>query len=583
MLRFIKNSSVFLLLFITSLNLTAQPISASVDTRRKFDYFFYEAMNAKAQKRYDNAFDLLQYCNSLDSTNAEVNFQLANFYSLLDKNDKAMNLYHKAMNLNNKNYYYNLSYGNICLDAKQYSDAIEIFTRLINAYPNNSELYVLLSNSYRLDGNLHKAIDTLNKLEAIIGLNEKISLQKFQLYNLINQEDKAFDEIKKYIKKYPTDIKYQILLGNLYLQAGKPKEAFLTYSRAKAYDPEDPYLIISMAEYYENTDNKTAAESELHTALISPKMDIDTKLTILAQYVSTLQENNKDTKSVNALFDTLITQHPQEPELNLMYGNLLMIQDRKYEARFQYQIYADANPTSPVGWEQLLMTAFPDSVDYCIDICKKALTYIPEGPQFYFYLGIGEFLKKEYKPALESLKMAAKYADKNNSKFISDIYGQQGDIYYQINCKDSAYQAYDKGLQYNPLNFGIMNNYSYYLSLEKKNLDMAEKMSSQIVKAEPSNATYLDTYGWVLFQRGDYTFAKIYIEKALRYKEDGGEKLSAEILSHYGDVLFKTGDKEKALEYWEKALEQEKNEDKTEQKNLKSLEKKIENKTYIEE
>lgn len=583
MYRFIKDCLAIFLLLVLCMELKAQPVNSSINNKRKFDYFFYQALNAKTQNRYDNAFDFLQYCNSLDSTNAEVNFQLGNFYVLLDQKDKAMDLYRKAMALDSNNYYYSLAYGNICLDSKLYSDAIGIFSRLVKTFPNNTELYVLLSNSYRLNGNLTKAIDALNKLESIIGLNEKISLQKYQLYTLHKQEDKAFDEIKKYIKKYPTEIKYQILLGNLYLQAGRTNDAYLIFSKAKAYDPEDPYLITSMAEYYEITDNKVAAENELHTALMSPKMNIDTKLAILAQYVTTLQENQKDTKPVNALFDTLIIQHPQEPELNLMYGNLLMIQDRKSDARFQYQVYADANPTNPVGWEQLLMTAFPDSIDFCIDVCKRALTYIPEGSQFYFYLGIGDFLKKDYSPALLALKNAAKYADENNQKFISDIYGQQGDIYYQIEQKDSAYQAYDKGLKYNPSNMGILNNYSYFLSLEKKDLDKAEKMSSLTVKFEPSNPTYLDTYGWVLFQRKDYTFAKIYIEKAIRYTQDKGEEPGAEILEHYGDVLYMTGDKTNALEYWKKAFDKEKSEDKTENRKSKTLEQKIEAKSYMEE
>lgn len=573
---------ITLLLFIAiSLIAFSQNKTLSPEAKRKFDYFFYKAQNAKTQSKYDVAFDYLRHCNSIDSANAEVNYQLAESYSIFGQKDKAMNLYRKAMNLNRGNYYYTLAYGNICLETKQYTDAVGIYSRLIKSYPNNTELYVLLSNSYRLLGDSHKAIDALNRLESIIGLNEKISMQKFQLYTLLNQEDKAFDEIQKYIKKYPTEIRYQILLGNLYMQAGRANDAFITYSKAKAYDPEDPYLIVSMAEYYEHINNKEAAESELHTALISTKLDIGTKLAILAQYITTLQENEKDTKSANALFDTLIVQHPQEPELNLMYGNLLMIQERKDEARFQYQIYTDANPTKPAGWEQLLMTAFPDSVDLCIDICKKALTYNPEAPQFYFYLGISEFLKKDYIPALTSLNEGVKYTDKSNPKFISDFYGQIGDIYHQIEKKDSAYISYEKALKFNPGNIGVLNNYSYFLSLDKKDLDKAEKMSSMTVKAEPSNPTYLDTYGWVLFQRKEYTFAKIYIEKAIQYSKE--EELSSEVLEHYGDVLFMTGEKEKAIEYWKKAFDKEQTEDKTEHKKSKTLNDKIEKQDYIAE
>ena len=546
------------------------------DDKRKFDYYFHEAMNAKATSKFDSAFDLLGYCLAIDSTNANVYYELGNYYNSLDNKNKALDFYRKATSYDGGNFYYNMAYASLCLDFKQYSDATEQFEKLLVSNPDNSDLYVYLSEAYRLDGNIHKAISTLDKLEQIVGLNEKISLHKYQLYTTIKQESKAFAEIQKYIDKYPYEIKYQILLANLYLQAGKNNEAYLVYSKAKSIDPEDPYLISSLAEYYERTNNKEAAEEELHTALMSRKMEIDTKLAILAQYVGTLQQNRQDTKVANQLFDSLMVQHPQEPKLNLMYGNLLMMQNKKEEARFQYQVFAEANPTNPVGWEQLLSTAFPDSLDMTIRVCKQAISYNPEQPQFYFYLGISEYMKDDYDNALKTLQKGVVYVDEENVSLLSDFYGQIGDLYYHLNKLDSAFLTYDKALEYNPNNMGVLNNYSYFLSVARKNLDKAERMSSVTVKAEPTNPTYLDTYGWVLFEQGAYTMAKIYIENAIKYSEEKKTEISSEVLEHYGDVLYKTGETEKALEYWIKAKEKGDSKSKT-------LDKKIETKTYFVE
>lgn len=546
------------------------------DDKRKFDYYFHEAMNAKATGKFDSAFDLLGYCLAIDSTNANVYYELGNYYNSLDNKNKALDFYRKATSYDGGNFYYNMAYASLCLEFKQYSDAIEQFEKLLVSNPDNSDLYVYLSEAYRLDGNIHKAISTLDKLEQLVGLNEKISLHKYQLYTTIKQESKAFAEIQKYIDKYPYEIKYQILLANLYLQAGKNNEAYMVYSKAKSIDPEDPYLISSLAEYYERTNNKEAAEEELHTALMSRKMEIDTKLAILAQYVGTLQQNRQDTKVANQLFDSLMVQHPQEPKLNLMYGNLLMMQNKKEEARFQYQVFAEANPTNPVGWEQLLSTAFPDSLDMTIRVCKQAISYNPEQPQFYFYLGISEYMKDDYNTALETLQKGVVYVDEENVSLLSDFYGQIGDLYYHLNKLDSAFLTYDKAIEYNPNNMGVLNNYSYFLSVARKNLDKAERMSSVTVKAEPTNPTYLDTYGWVLFEQGAYTMAKIYIENAIKYNEEKKTEISSEVLEHYGDVLYKTGETEKALEYWIKAKEKGDSKSKT-------LDKKIETKTYFVE
>lgn len=581
-------SFLFLILIIGSSHIYAQkgkrvetnkaqdlPVKKlSIEDRRKFDYYFYEAMKAKSINKYDAAFDLLKYCQAIDSTNANVYFELGNYYSLLDNKNKALDFFRKATAYDSDNFYYNMAYASLCLEFKQYSDAIEQFEKLTQKNPDNTDLYLYLAEAYRQDGDLASAVSTLDRLEEIVGLNEKVSLQKFQLYTMMKQEKKGYGEIQKFIDKYPTEIKYHVLLGDLYLQAGKKDEAFAVYSKAKTIDPEDPYLISSMAEYYEQTDNKDAAESELKAALVSPKMDIDTKLAILAQYVGTLQTNNQGTQTANALFDTLMVQHPQEPKLNLMYGNLLMIQKKLSEARFQFQVYADANPTNSFGWEQMLSTTFPDSINLSIKICKDAISYIPDQPQFYFYLGMSEYLNKDYTNALDALQKGVKYVDEKNVGLLSDFYGQMGDLFYHMGKKDSAFVAYDKSLSYKPNNLGVLNNYSYYLSLERKDLDKAEKMSSMTVKAEPSNPTYLDTYGWVLFEQGAYTMAKIYIENAVKYSEDKKEELSAEVLEHYGDVLYKTNEPEKALEYWIKAKEKGDSDSET-------LDKKIETKTYI--
>ena len=89
------------------------------------------------------------------------------------------------------------------------------------------------------------------------------------------------------------------------------------------------------------------------------------------------------------------------------------------------------------------------------------------------------------------------------------------------------------------------------MSLDKKDLDRAEQMSGITVKAEPLNPTYLDTYGWILYEQGSYVMAKIYIEKAIEYEDEP----SAEVYEHFGDVLFKNGEEEKAIEQWKRSKE----------------------------
>lgn len=531
---------------------TKQDILSS-EERRLFTYYFYEAASSKATQQYDAAFDYLRYCNQLDSTNASVLYELGNYYNLLQNKGLAYNYFKSAVKRDSSNYYYNLALANFCFEEKDYKKAVLAFGKLVRLDPSKVEVYPFLAESYSQNGEIRKAIETLNKLENIVGLNEKISLQKYQLYSQINEKAKAYEEINKYIEKYPNDPKYLILLGDLYMRDNQTKDAWTVYAKANLIDPDNPYLINSLSNYYQATGQHDKSEKILSDAILNKKIEIDAKLGILSQYVNMLQQSKKELASVNTYFDSLMTLYPQEPKLNLMYGNLLMLQGKKQNAHFQYQIFAESNPTNPTGWEQLLRTTFPDSIEASMKICQTAIGYVPEQPQFYFYLGICQFQKEDYNSALKTYQTGIKYVDQQNTQMLSDFYGQIGDLFNKIGEKDSSFASYEKSLAYNPQNLGVLNNYSYFLSLDKKDLDKAEKMSSATVKAEPTNPTYLDTYGWVLYVQEAYTMAKIYLEKAVNYS---GDKPSSEVLEHYGDVLYKTDEKEKALEYWKKALEQ---------------------------
>jgi predicted negative regulator of RcsB-dependent stress response len=73
-------------------------------------------------------------------------------------------------------------------------------------------------------------------------------------------------------------------------------------------------------------------------------------------------------------------------------------------------------------------------------------------------------------------------------------------------------------------------------------------MASLLIKNNPENATFLDTYAWVLYVRGKFKDARKAIERAI---ETG--KATATHFEHYGDILFQLGDVNGAVQQWEKA------------------------------
>jgi tetratricopeptide (TPR) repeat protein len=123
-----------------------------------------------------------------------------------------------------------------------------------------------------------------------------------------------------------------------------------------------------------------------------------------------------------------------------------------------------------------------------------------------------------------------------------------GDAYQSLKEYDKSNKAYEEALTANPFNDIVLNNYSYYLSLRKADLEKAEKMSTLLVKNHPDNAAYLDTHAWVLYSREKYKEAKKVIERAIATGE-----ASAIHFEHYGDILFQLGNIDDAVAQWRKA------------------------------
>ena len=128
-----------------------------------------------------------------------------------------------------------------------------------------------------------------------------------------------------------------------------------------------------------------------------------------------------------------------------------------------------------------------------------------------------------------------------------------GDMYHQLGDMKSAFKSYDLVLKIAPDYIPVLNNYAYYLSVEKKKLKKAYAMSKKTVEAEPDNATYLDTFGWILYLQGKALEAKPFFKHAMLY----GGKESATILNHYATVLEALGENDLAKVYRQQAKNKE--------------------------
>lgn len=528
----------------------------SDSAQRQFDYYFYEGLKQKDNQQYDQAIETFRMCLAIDSLDAGAQSETGLLYAAAGMNDKALDCLEKAVKIDPSNWWYNVQLISMYSDLKNWKRAIELTLNLQKKYPEKDDVYSMLATFYKETKEYDKAIAAYDKLESMNTITETVSFEKFQLYILSNKAQKGVAEIDKLINKYPTESRYKVLRGDIFMQQKMPAKAFEIYQNVLKEDPQNAYVYVSLSEYYKSVNKPDKALESIVSALKCEQLDVDTKVTVLGQYVEKLVQDSTKLGETESLFKLLVDRYPLEEKVHGYYAVFLQYQKRNAEAISELETMININPKNDQSWIRLIqMYSLSKDFNQILTLTNRAIDNLPKLPVWYFYRGIAQFQLADYKNALVSYQKGLPLITTEQAALKSDFYAQIADIYYKLEQKDSAFVNYERSLAVNPQNNMVMNNYAYYLSLEKTQLKKAERMSAKTVELEPKNSTYLDTYAWILYQEANYSLAKFYIERAvdnLTKEEEPGI-----ILEHYGDILWMSGseNESKAIETWTKSYD----------------------------
>ena len=548
--------------------------SLTPEQQRKYDYFFLEAMRLKEKKDYASAFGLLQHCLDIHPNAASALYEVSQYYMFLRQVPQGQEALEKAVANAPDNYWYSQGLASLYQQQNELDKAVTLLEQMVVRFPAKQDPLFNLLDLYGRQEKYDEVISTLNRLEKRMGKNEQLSMEKFRIYLQMKDDKKAFQEIESLVQEYPMDMRYQVILGDVYLQNGKKQEAYDVYQKVLAAEPDNPMAIFSMASYYKQTGQEELYQQQLDTLLLNKKVTPDTKVGVMRQMIVENEQADKDSTQIIALFDRIMKQEQDDPQIPMLYAQYLLSKNMESESVPVLEQVVDLDPTNKAT-RMMLIGAAVKKEDYkqIIKVCEPGIEATPDALEFYYYLAVAYNQAEKPDSVISICKRALEHTTADSKKeIVSDFYSILGDMYHTQKQMKEAYAAYDSALVYNPSNIGALNNYAYYLSVERRDLDKAEEMSYKTVKAEPNNATYLDTYAWILFEKGNYAEARIYIDNAM--KSEGGDK-SDVIVEHCGDIYYMTGDVDGALTYWKKALEMG--------SESKTLKQKIEKKKYIAE
>jgi tetratricopeptide (TPR) repeat protein len=280
-------------------------------------------------------------------------------------------------------------------------------------------------------------------------------------------------------------------------------------------------------------------------------VSIDAKTKELLPFINKVVETEDKTlgRAVLELSETIEFIHPDEAKGYSASGDVLFYIDEKAAALEKYNKAITLDGTVYPVWEQVMFIySEQENYEALASVSQKAFDFFPNQARVYYYNGIAEYQLKKNKRAINSWKQALMMSRKDEA-LQQDLYYRLGVTYQEEKDFEKSDKAFDKALAMNPDNVKLLNNYSYHLAERGAKLVQAKELAKRCNKLRPDNASYQETYGWVLYKSEDYKGAKKWIGKALK---NGGANFS-DTLEHYGDVLFQLGETDEAVDYWRKA------------------------------
>jgi tetratricopeptide (TPR) repeat protein len=525
---------------------------------REAEFYFTEGEKYFILEDFAKA--LIYYQRALESNpeSSTIHYKIAEVFSKGSKPEdlvKASLSIEQAIQLDGTNKFFYITAASIYSSLGRFDKAAEAYESMIREVKGTDEYLYELAAVYQYANQPDDAIKVYTRAENVFGVNDVSAVQKMRLYLEAGKMKEAVAEGEKLLSAFPDEEKYIMAFTEVLSQKGMRQEAITYLESFLSTHPEAVDASILLAGFYRDIGQENKARPLLTRLFDNPSVDVTSKIIVLGAYSAELSNSKakgqQDPEKQNfaiSLFEKVKALHAEHPSVHVIGGDLYLSSGRMREAQKEYLLAAESGDVNFEVWENLLYLEIQlEQFDNAVKHAEQALELFPNQGMIHYFSGFANLRKRLYQESVASFEQAKKLSQSNNN-LLAEINGLLGEAYFGTKEYTKSDKAFEEALSVNPNNSAVLNNYSFYLSMRKENLDRAEKMSATLVKNNPDNPTYLDTHAWVLYVREKFKEARKVIERAI-----STGKANASHFEHYGDILYQLGEVDSAVAQWEKA------------------------------
>ena len=523
----------------------------TVKSDNRYDYMLTEALRQKYVGDISEATRLFERCVELDKRRAVPYFELAQIYSSAGMGEKSVEYASRAARLEPDNYWYQLACGSLYTQYNKKDSALIYFKRAAVADPGALEVNSILAGLYAEKGDSEKADSLFTILSRVGALSDDMFLMMISELVRKGALEEAAARTERLIEQEPGEIKYRALLADIYYEGGQNERGDSIY---KSIIEEDPENIENQLIYLVNLVQKKEYKDVsgfLNSIFESDIVEKERKIAVAGRLISDTAYVKDNSGSLEESISILEKKYPDDEEVKSLKPTMYETAGRKEEAIKSYEELIAGGARSFYFKEQLILL-YAEKQEYR-KLYNLAGSYSKENNMSILgkvYYAIAAMELGEYEVAESELNKAMILAG-NNDVLKVQVLSMMGDLMYRMNKPQEAYGYYEDALKINPDEVLILNNYAYFLAEGDRDLKKALKMAEKVMQTDGENATYIDTYAWVLYKMGRYKESY----KAMKRIFDSTEESDPELLEHMGFILKALGKCREAVDYWQMSIE----------------------------
>ncbi len=494
----------------------------------------------------DYARAILEYQEALTyDQNPAIYYAISKDYSALGKQALAAQAAREAIRLDSTTIAYRENLADIYINAYQQEQAAREYEAIVRLDSTSTSAWYTLARLYQASKPL-RALEIFERLLDREGNNWDLLLQTAELNRSLGRYDQAAEKYRRMLELDPSNKPLQRQLAETYGRAGKFEEAVRLLEEMLEVDENDPEVVATLADIYLDRNEYPRALDLYQQLLQRGQKNPEIKLRVGVAYYGMSQRDSTLVPKAKTIFEEVAKELPNDWRAYLHLGSIAFTQKNdSLASSYLERVISLAEWNAEAWW--LLGNVYFERGDYrkTAEVMERAQKAVPKDYRLYLLSGMSYSQLGQSDRAITALERSLELNPNDVNALGTLALTYDGMEQYQ-----KSDSLYERALLLDPNSHLILNNYGYSLAERGIQLERALEMAKRAVAAEPKNASYLDTLGWVFYKLKNWKEAERYIEEAIATGH-----ASAAVHEHMGDIYYRLDQKTKAMEFWQKALQ----------------------------